>query len=154
MEVTSIFYSRLKTILSAYSSIIKVGLFGHHNYAFVEEIVGTSFLPLIPSIVAPGISPRGKNNPAFHLVSRSKETGTILDFKQIKFDLFSENQMAQSLNQPNYLGHWSFHSDQLYSWQTIRRVRLSLLFHLLLSLFLPLTSVGNKILQQKLYQNF
>jgi hypothetical protein len=151
MEVTSIFYGRLKTILSAYSSIIKVGLFGHHNYAFVEEIMSTSFFPLIPSIVAPGISPRGKNNPAFHVISRSKETGTILDFKQIKFDLFSENQRARVLNQPDYLGQWSFYSDHLYSWQTLRFVRVhsssshsNSIYHL----------VVNKISQLRLYQTF
>ena len=71
MDIDSIYYSRLKTLLGAYSSIIKVGLFGHHNYAFLEEILSTSYIPLIPSIIAPGVSPRGKNNPAFNLVYRS-----------------------------------------------------------------------------------
>lgn len=120
MDVGSQFYRRFKTLLSAYSSIIKVGLFGHHNYAFVEEILSTSYLPLIPSIIAPGISPRGKNNPAFHVIYRSKETGTILDFKQMKFDLFLENQMAQVVDLPSYLGHWSFYSDRLHSWRSLR----------------------------------
>ena len=114
------FYRRFKTLLAAYASIIKVGLFGHHNYAFVEEIISTSYLPLIPSIIAPGVSPRGKNNPAFNVIYRSKDTKTILDFKQMKLNLFHENRMAQVSDQPDYLGKWSFHSDLMHSWRTLR----------------------------------
>lgn len=124
MDVESEFYRRLKMILSAYSSIIKVALFGHHNYAFVEEVMSSSFIPLIPSIIAPGVSPRGKNNPAFHILYRSKKDGTILDFKQMKFDLFHENHMAQLSDRDDYLGKWSYHSDILYSWRTLRYVEL------------------------------
>jgi hypothetical protein len=120
MDIKSPFYRQFKTLLSAYSMIIKVGLFGHHNYAFVEEIMSTTYLPLIPSIIVPGVSPRGKNNPAFNVIYRSRETAKILDFKQMKFDLFHENQMAQVIDQPDYLGKWSFHSNRLHSWRSLR----------------------------------
>ena len=43
----------------------------------------------------------------------------VMDFEQWKFDLQNENNKAQEFDDPNYLGTWSRHEDDLKSWQIL-----------------------------------
>lgn len=68
----------LKQLLTKYSPIIKVGLFGHRNVAGFGEVLNKDFLPIFPSLTAPGVSPRGRNQPSFNVIYQSKVDSTGL----------------------------------------------------------------------------
>jgi hypothetical protein len=42
-----------------------------------------------------------------------------MDFEQWKFDLQTENNLAQQLDDPAYLGSWAKHDNDLQSWRIL-----------------------------------
>ena len=42
-----------------------------------------------------------------------------MDFEQWKFDLQTENNEAARLDDPDYLGTWSRHDNDLQSWRIL-----------------------------------
>ena len=71
-------FLHLKELLTDYAPIIKVGLFGHRNVAGFGEVLNKDFLPIFPSLTAPGVSPRGRNQPSFNVLYQSKVDSTGL----------------------------------------------------------------------------
>jgi hypothetical protein len=43
----------------------------------------------------------------------------VMNFEQWKFDLLTENNKAKELDDPDYLGTWSRHDDDLQSWRKL-----------------------------------
>jgi hypothetical protein len=54
-----------------------VGLFGHRNLAGLNEVLSSAFLPLFPAITAPGVSPRGRNQPSFNVLYQDQTTKRV-----------------------------------------------------------------------------
>jgi hypothetical protein len=40
------------------------------------EVLNKDFLPIFPSLTAPGVSPRGRNQPSFNVLYQSPEDST------------------------------------------------------------------------------
>ena len=70
------YFLDLKDLLTEYAPIIKVGLFGHRNVAGFGEVLNKDFFPLFPSLTAPGVSPRGRNQPSFYVLYQSEIDST------------------------------------------------------------------------------
>lgn len=54
-DVNSANFAMLKELFQLYHDIIKVGLFGHINQAGLSEVLSSHYVPLFPSITAPGM---------------------------------------------------------------------------------------------------
>uniref|UniRef100_A0A6T2AYJ6 Calcineurin-like phosphoesterase domain-containing protein n=1 Tax=Eutreptiella gymnastica TaxID=73025 RepID=A0A6T2AYJ6_9EUGL len=119
LNVYGVHYGKLKFLLDRYQDIIKVGLFGHRNLAAIQPIASALGRPIIPSITVPGVSPRGKNHPAFHVVFYEAD-GTVHDFEQWVFALGNENAKA-SKEGKGYKGEWKMHHRELYSWKAFSK---------------------------------
>jgi len=117
-DVSDSHYRQIKMIFEKYADIIRVGLFGHRNLAGLTEVLSEDFKPLFPAITAPGISPRGNNQPSFSVIHQSPHDGTVLDFEQWKFNLLDENKRAQNMSDTSYLGSWYRQEFPLQSWRT------------------------------------
>jgi hypothetical protein len=128
LDRTNVNFQLMKELFVEYQSIIRVGLFGHHNQAELSEVLSPSFLPLFPSLTAPGISPRGLNQPSFFILQQDARSGAVTDFEQHVFDLLDENRKAKlhfssGLNEEEgaatYLGTWKHHEGIMRSWKTL-----------------------------------
>lgn len=120
LDVSEVDFKLLKDILMDYADVILVGFFGHRNLAGIFEVLSPEFLPLFPAITAPGVSPRGKNQPSFHVLYKDKNTGVIQDFEQWYFNLLAENHIARDAD-VSYLGTWQRHEGALFSWRTLSK---------------------------------
>ena len=83
------------------------------------EVLNKDFMPIFPSLTAPGVSPRGRNQPSFNVLYQSTVDSTVMDFEQWKFDLQTENNNAQNLDDSTYLGTWDRHENDLKSWRIL-----------------------------------
>lgn len=119
LDVEGHAYTALKELFTEYSHIITVGLFGHRNLAGLNEVLSDSFMPLFPSITAPGVSPRGRNQPSFHVIEQDRASKRVMNFEQIVFDLIINNEAAKEKEDPNYMGVWRRHQHRLLSWKTL-----------------------------------
>jgi hypothetical protein len=118
LDVEGLHYGRMKLLLQEYSDIITTGLFGHRNLAGIQEVLSPTDEPIFPSITAPGISPRGENQPCFNVIYIDRETKIVQEFEQWTFDLMNENEIAKLM--PNgYLGEWRQHNNDVYSWRAL-----------------------------------
>ena len=117
----------LSDVLSEYKDVIKVGLFGHRNEASVSTILSASQEPLMAALTAPGVSPRGTNNPAFLILQQDIHTGSLIDFEQQVFDLFNENKRIQQLkvSPDRYMGSWNSLNGRLRSWQALSGINVT-----------------------------
>jgi hypothetical protein len=118
LEVEGIHYNRMKDLLVQYSDIIVTGLFGHRNLAGIQEVLSPVQDPLFPSITAPGISPRGENQPCFNVVYIDKDTKVVQEFEQWAFNLMDENEIAKRMPL-GYLGEWRQHDNDVFSWRAL-----------------------------------
>lgn len=115
--VEGVHYSGIKDTFTEYGDIIKVGLFGHRNVAGLAEVLSKDFHPIFPSLTAPGVSPRGKNNPSFMMIYQDRDTKEVVDFQQWIFDLLEQNEEAKRMDTSKYLGYWR--TNNLMSWRTL-----------------------------------
>jgi hypothetical protein len=67
MDIHGDYFLQFKQILEQYSSIIRVGLFGHNNVENFIQVLGPPprLQPIFPAIVATGVSPRAPNQPSY-----------------------------------------------------------------------------------------
>eukprot|EP00123_Amoebidium_parasiticum_P010532 comp20168_c0_seq1/m.24977 comp20168_c0_seq1/g.24977 ORF comp20168_c0_seq1/g.24977 comp20168_c0_seq1/m.24977 type:complete len:558 (-) comp20168_c0_seq1:523-2196(-) len=123
LDTEGLHYGKLKTLLSQYSKIIPAGFFGHRNLAGINTILGPLGTPLIPSVTAPGVSPRGLNNPCFNVIYMNPESHIIEEFEQWIFELMDENELAKEFRKNgthhHYLGRWRQHKNDVYSWRAV-----------------------------------
>lgn len=118
-SVEGVHYLGIKDTFTEYGDIIKVGLFGHRNVAGLAEVLSNDFHPIFPSLTAPGVSPRGKNNPSFMTIYQDADTKEVVDFQQWVFDLLVHNEEAKRMDTSTYLGTWRTHADNMMSWSTL-----------------------------------
>lgn len=123
MDVDGAHFNALKDVFELYQDLIVVGLFGHRNLAGLSEVLSSVYMPLFPAITAPGVSPRGRNQPSFNVLYQDQQSKKVVDFEQWKFDLMRENKKAASLGDVDYLGTWSKHEGEMASWQTLSGTR-------------------------------
>lgn len=119
----------LKNILTKYSSIITVSLFGHRNLNSVKNIKSIDGTAIIPSITVAGISPRLQNNPSFNEIYLDTTNYNVLDFMPTYLDLLQENHKSRNftLNTTStdsrynelYIGNWKRHNGKSFSWRSL-----------------------------------
>lgn len=119
LTIDEVHFELLKEVMTMYSGIIELGLFGHRNLAGLNEVFSSHYLPLFPAITAPGVSPRGKNQPSYHVMYVDPNTGKLLDFEQWVFNLMDQNQKVKNMTDTTYAGEWKQHSRDMYSWRAL-----------------------------------